>query len=974
MHYAKATPRSLSPLRPRALAPGSVNTAAKEAPVSPGARTCSDASLSMGEASFGWESPGPEQVEGGGLELASPCRPANQGRSDDELSTPGSDGYNSPLHAVNFNLQPGSMLRSSVHNPLFVDRPTPSAGNDVVKTLVLSPVADSKQPPANTPHAGEAGWSSSSGSGAPGSPSFGEGPTSVRRGDEATTPTSSAPTASGLAAVAPASAPPSPVMMSFDLETPRRSIKGLSAMLSNVASGAEVSSVSLASRKSGAPVNSAQPSRKQASQRAPASVPLALAAPTPCSASFVPRLNMEAVTAAAAADAACSAGGREVDGRMAAAQDSSRSEQRSPPAKARASLRVDTDDTSGPKRGLDQTPRKAGRGELDSGSARKAPKGTVKDVQPMPKPAAASPKGPSPASPGSVPSSPSGRQAPRTASSLVSWAALLLLAAAVLFGAMVSQPGVDNPSTIRETFILSKLGPVCFAEQYPGQRQTLPYTAAFMVATPVVRPSLERSPSAHARKEHDDSLPLLATDAPVVEREAVSQVPDEAALGSLATAVPAPAEPQPYQLEDTQPPSMQTDAIITPEHSREEAFVADMASAQDLSATSAVAQPSQEIDEADVHVELAEGTAIAEEPAAADIAVEDQAADIGSLPASAEVEAGGSAVEALTAHHAAAAERVLPEPAASVQASEDAKSNASEEESAVGPIALQPVVEPAAEGITQSVTDAPCSEQQGLAVNPSAAEEQGSVEPAAVEQVADEAAPIAAEPEEATRTADGERTELAAPFAPEAVLPDAHEQDSEGGNEPATTEPKAAEQQAQGASPALDDAPSPAAQGSDTFIQSELVQPAAVETAASVADGSAPDQSSDPSANQAAPSMALSIGDAVPARRFFGWTVTELCSGCVCACIVGVGLAVTLDRLSTLRAAPAAGTSAAPAVRPEMSAFGTPLTPPSRILRLKTPLRMGKRFHGDRRGLLGRQISIVGHQADLVDSNCVMSA
>ncbi len=74
-------------------------------------------SLGVGEASFRLDSP---VLDFSPSEL-SPVRHRRGMHIDSELSTPGSDRYASPsvlLGAVN----PSSIMRSSVQNPLYVDR------------------------------------------------------------------------------------------------------------------------------------------------------------------------------------------------------------------------------------------------------------------------------------------------------------------------------------------------------------------------------------------------------------------------------------------------------------------------------------------------------------------------------------------------------------------------------------------------------------------------------------------------------------------------------------------------------------------------------------------------------------------------------------------------------------------------------------------------------------------------------------
>ncbi|PNH04557.1 hypothetical protein TSOC_009289 [Tetrabaena socialis] len=300
--------------------------------------------------------------------------------SDGELSTPGSDGgYNSPRTGA--VMRATSAVRSSVHNPLFDDdRPAPpECGDSVAKALLLSPSLEPNGSAKATPRAAESDWSS---------------PTSSITIMSAQQPNTSERTYTGDAAASgPPSAarlpqasgePPSPMLAPLDLETPRRSIKSLSLVLSH-ASGATRSqgSVATASCRQGAPA-AATPCGGKAPDAASPAVPgircgavrTTDAAGTPCSAAAINPANMDVLqlSEAAASSPSEHAGDRSGSASPAVTPRTSiNAFTAAADVSANAAgggghdsplLQVDLDDTGGAGRGLDQTPRKAGRERL----------------------------------------------------------------------------------------------------------------------------------------------------------------------------------------------------------------------------------------------------------------------------------------------------------------------------------------------------------------------------------------------------------------------------------------------------------------------------------------------------------------------------------------------------------------------------------------------------------------------------------
>ncbi|KAG2447787.1 hypothetical protein HYH02_007244 [Chlamydomonas schloesseri] len=442
INSCNGTPNALSPLRPRVLATSSVLDAAatrtgtpatqggtpamaKEAACGGQTTQGSPASLSGGEVSFTWQSQSagddddveqPEMPQP--LSPQSPAAALQRAGSLGELSTPGSCGYNSPLAsaAVQEQQPPESIMRSSVtHNPLFVDRPAPVPKSDaVVKALSLTPC------------------SNVDGNGAAAAP---------------------APGSHGTVAqpMPPSTEPPSPMLPPLDLETPRRSIKGLSAMFGTAGptnSAVSGPNAAASNRQQATPCSGAgQPGRAAAAAPAPA------ADATPCSWP-APRVSVADARDASRADAAASAASP-----VASPGTSSR----------RSSLQVDLDDTTGP-RNLDQTPRKTGRSSpaktkdaqaKQASSQRRVSLSSAPSSQPVANsPAAQTGER---ASAAVQPKQLQRASAGSTLWSAVSWSAVLLcvllLAINNPFSTMQSSNGVIE---------LNKLGPVCFREPYPG--------------------------------------------------------------------------------------------------------------------------------------------------------------------------------------------------------------------------------------------------------------------------------------------------------------------------------------------------------------------------------------------------------------------------------------------------------------------------------------------------------------------------
>ncbi|KAG2430187.1 hypothetical protein HXX76_010286 [Chlamydomonas incerta] len=456
LNSCNGTPNALSPLRPRVLATSSVLDGASTRAGTPatqggtpamgkdaarGAQSAqgSPASLGGGEVSFTWQSQSagddddveqPELPQP--LSPQSPAAALQRTGSLGELSTPGSGGYNSPMVNVAMEEEqqpPESIMRSSVtHNPLFVDRPTPVPEKDaVVKALSLTPCSNAD-------------------------------------GNVAAGATAPTPESRGAAAhpAQPPAEPPSPMLPPLDLETPRRSIRGLSAMFSNN-TGPTSSAVS----GPNAATSNKQQQATPCSGLAPAHA--AAAEATPCSAP-APRGSAADVKDAARPDTAAAA--------ASVASSPSASSPRSP-------RQVDRDDTTGP-RNLDQTPRKTGRG-----SSSKAKEAEVKQASskrglslstaPASQPAAGSPAAQRGAPAPAVPHAKQQQQRRASPSSTLwnaaSWSAMLLCV--VLLA--LSSP-FNAPQSSGGAIGLNKLGPVCFPEPYPGAWVEWP--AASGVAAP----------------------------------------------------------------------------------------------------------------------------------------------------------------------------------------------------------------------------------------------------------------------------------------------------------------------------------------------------------------------------------------------------------------------------------------------------------------------------------------------------------
>ncbi|GLC71294.1 hypothetical protein PLESTF_001100000 [Pleodorina starrii] len=388
----------------------------------------------------------------------SPVRPRRAFPVESELSTPGSDGYASP--SVLFVIRPSSMMRSSVQNPLYVDRPTPSDGDNVAKALVLSPCAD-RSPASRLPRQTfESGWSS---------PSSAEQSISLNpsQHDDRLSPlphleATSSPGVSSMRQAIPS-------LSRMDLETPRRIIKNLS-MPHDAIAGVDLAAAARATSPRG--------------QRAE------LGLPTPCSAALPLGVGQMAVPAIA---------GNAADSSSKAAVDTAASSPRlgksaaEQPGSAKADnvngghTFLDLDDTIVAGRTLDQTPRKAARAATQSGEQERhvAVKGAHKKQRAEPKLAQQLPMCQRGLELGQ-------QRAMRSSGWLrtfVSWV-LLPLVMVVLAGSLFSS--VERLTPVPSVAVMAgyKTGPVCFREQYPGANSVLPSTRSTRLSTVVSTPGV----------------------------------------------------------------------------------------------------------------------------------------------------------------------------------------------------------------------------------------------------------------------------------------------------------------------------------------------------------------------------------------------------------------------------------------------------------------------------------------------------
>ncbi|GIL88173.1 hypothetical protein Vretimale_14089 [Volvox reticuliferus] len=225
-----AEPLMASPLVPRALAAGAGLSGyfnVDQELDSPS----SGFSLSGGEASLWLDSPAADQLQDPTPSEVSPVQIRRPPPVDSELSTPGSDGYASP--SVLFAIRPASLMRSSVQNPLYVERPASSEDdNNVAKALLLSSCAG-RSPSSRLPRCTfESGWSSSSFSAEKSislNPSHHNDKTSPLSHMEVT----SSPPASSARQLLP-------LLAQGEMETPRRIIKTLSAATQDSGPGVDL--------------------------------------------------------------------------------------------------------------------------------------------------------------------------------------------------------------------------------------------------------------------------------------------------------------------------------------------------------------------------------------------------------------------------------------------------------------------------------------------------------------------------------------------------------------------------------------------------------------------------------------------------------------------------------------------------------------------------------------------------------------
>ncbi|GIL56211.1 hypothetical protein Vafri_11649 [Volvox africanus] len=227
---SSADPLMASPLVPRALAAGSGLSGCLNVDEDLDSPS-SGFSLSGGEASLWLDSPAGDQLQDPMPSAVSPVQIRRPPPVDSELSTPGSDGYASP--SVLFAIRPASLMRSSVQNPLFVERPASSEDdNNVAKALLLSSCAG-RSPSSRLPRCTfESGWSSSSFSA--------EKSISLN-------PSQHIDKVSPLSHMEVTSSPPAssarqllPLLTQGEMETPRRIIKNLSAATQDAVSGADL--------------------------------------------------------------------------------------------------------------------------------------------------------------------------------------------------------------------------------------------------------------------------------------------------------------------------------------------------------------------------------------------------------------------------------------------------------------------------------------------------------------------------------------------------------------------------------------------------------------------------------------------------------------------------------------------------------------------------------------------------------------
>ncbi|GLI61652.1 hypothetical protein VaNZ11_004076 [Volvox africanus] len=233
---SSADPLMASPLVPRALAAGSGLSGCLNVDEDLDSPS-SGFSLSGGEASLWLDSPAGDQLQDPRPSAVSPVQIRRPPPVDSELSTPGSDGYASP--SVLFAIRPASLMRSSVQNPLFVERPASCEDDNVAKTLLLSSCAG-RSPSSRLPRCTfESGWSSSSFSA--------EKSISLN-------PSQHNDKVSPLSHMEVTSSPPAssarqllPLLTQGEMETPRRIIKNLSAATQDAVSGADLTTARAAS-------------------------------------------------------------------------------------------------------------------------------------------------------------------------------------------------------------------------------------------------------------------------------------------------------------------------------------------------------------------------------------------------------------------------------------------------------------------------------------------------------------------------------------------------------------------------------------------------------------------------------------------------------------------------------------------------------------------------------------------------------
>ncbi|EFJ40192.1 hypothetical protein VOLCADRAFT_100057 [Volvox carteri f. nagariensis] len=414
-----------------------------------------DSPSSAEEASFRLGSPVAE-LQGPSPSEMSPVQIRRPPPVDSELSTPGSGGYASP--SVLFAIPPASLMRSSVQNPLYVDRPPSTEGDDnVARVLAMSPRADQSHASRLPRCTFESGWSSSSISA--------ERSISLHASQhEYDDRVSSLPHADPTASPAVSSVRQLiPLMPQVD-ETPRRIIKNLSATARGSALGADLAKTTctFSSRMHGAEkgLGGAGLQLPSNSSRRPFKTDEAGMA-TPCSATFPGRVEREPVPAAAFRSAARNSTATVVHnacdpsiGRKAAQQAGSTKLVNIANVPSNI-VSLDRDDTFSAGRALDQTPRKGVRvpaqdGEKHwqnaDGRSKEATKAQQRHTAEL---------------------GMQGGKCSKGTQMLASWLLLSVVLALALLGNHFTAEWWKPPTRVLVAAPYNT-GPVCFLERYPG--------------------------------------------------------------------------------------------------------------------------------------------------------------------------------------------------------------------------------------------------------------------------------------------------------------------------------------------------------------------------------------------------------------------------------------------------------------------------------------------------------------------------